>query len=103
MKRTAALALATTVVFGFGACSDDDGADLATWCELGEEINTALESGEDISDDTFDNFADAAPEEIQTASENAVDAFKESSEEAFDDPAVQDAVEEIEAYNEREC
>jgi hypothetical protein len=102
MKRTAALALATTAVLGLGACGDDDGGDLARWCQLGEEINAALESGDAITDDTFDEFADAAPEDIQDASGRAVDAFKESAE-AIDDPAVQDAVGEIEAYNESQC
>jgi len=86
-------------------CSDDGGGrgNLASWCRLGSEINNALEKGEPIPDGTFNEFAAAAPADIREASTTASVAFVASAKDAFEDPAVQAAVKDIETYNEANC
>ena len=90
------LALAT-----LGACSDDD--DEATddeYCELARE----MASNEDIpSDETLDEYVEAAPDEIKDEAELAADAIKADGPAAFDDPEVVAAIEDIEAFEEAEC
>ena len=102
-NRLVALALAAALGGTVGACGDDSDGDLATWCRLGGEINGTLGEGGLIADETYDEFAEAAPGDIREASEEATEAFKGSPEDAFEDPDVQAAVEEIEAFNEENC
>ena len=102
-NRLIALALAAALGVTAGACGDDSDGDLATWCRLGGEINGTLGEGELVPDETFDEFTEAAPGDIREASQEATEAFKASPEDAFEDPDVQAAVEEIEAFNEENC
>ena len=102
-NRLVALALAAVLGVTAGACGDDGDGDLATWCRLGGEINGALGEGEAVADETYDEFTEAAPGDIRAASQEAAEAFKASPEGAFEDPDVQAAVEEIEAFNEENC
>lgn len=88
-----------------GACGDDTGdrGNLATWCQLGGEINATLESGGQVPAATFDSFVTAAPGDVLDASRTAASAFEESPEAAFEDPDVQAAVADIEAFSEGSC
>jgi hypothetical protein len=105
MTRNRLIALALAAVLGAtaSACGDDNDGDLATWCRLGADINGTLGEGASVADETYDEFTDAAPSDIRAASEEASAAFKTSPEDAFEDPDVQAAVAEIEAFNEENC
>ena len=101
--RLVAFALAAALGVTAGACGDDSDGDLATWCRLGGEIDSTLGEGGSVDDETYDQFADAAPDAIRDASQEASAALKTSPEDAFEDPDVQAAVGEIEAFNEENC
>ena len=94
-------------VFGVAACGDDnDEGDLATYCRLSAE----LDQQEDLpSDDQLDEIRDAAPSEIRDEVDVVVDSFKEANddpenfEQVFDDPDFEEAITEIEAFEDENC
>lgn len=107
MKRFFVLILvALAATFGLAACGDDDEGDLAAYCDLVDE----LDQQEDFpSDDQLDELRDVAPAEIRDEVDLVADRLSEANddpqdaEQVFDDPEVQEAIGEIEAYEEENC
>jgi hypothetical protein len=97
----AGLLVITIAIGGFSAGSDD--GNVPAWCELGNRINEQIDLEEPVAAKTFEGFVDAAPEEIREASVTAAEGFRDAPQTASEDDQVQSAVEEVEAFHEREC
>ena len=99
----AVAALAFTAV----GCGDDDDDETAASVKEYCEFSASLDEGDDLpTDDQLDELGDLAPEEIADAVEVVVDTVKEKGADAFEDEDDEEffgAIDEIEAYEEREC
>jgi hypothetical protein len=84
------------------ACGDDDdAASNDEYCDVARELAESEEEG--FTDERLDRYVELAPDEIADEAELAADAIQERGDEAFDDPEVVDAVEDIEAFELEEC
>lgn len=100
----------TTVGPGFNSTpsfapppATENGEGIEVWCQSVDGINQALGAGGAIPDETFDRLVDAAPEDIRQATETVSEALRESPQDAFSDPEVATAGQEIEAYAASNC
>jgi len=103
--RKATVALAALALAGSGALvacgdDDDDGGDLAAYCELSAELD---EQETFPSDEQLDEIADLAPAEIADEADLAAERLQEDGEEAFDDPEVEEAFISIEEFEGENC
>jgi hypothetical protein len=115
MRRTSAIiAFLFALLLPLAACGGDDdgregadgGGDVQAYCEFSK----SLDDQEDFpTNDQLDELSDLAPAEIADDINFVVDRFKDADSdeqamiEMFDDPDVTERVENIEAFEEREC
>ncbi len=83
--------------------ASENGEGIAVWCQDVAGIRQALAAGGTIPDETFAQFVDSAPGDIRQATETASEALRASPEDAFADPEVETAIQEIEAYAASNC
>jgi uncharacterized cupredoxin-like copper-binding protein len=113
-KRTSLKVLAAFTAMAFIAvgCGDDDDsaatgddtdAELEEFCALATELD---EQEEFPSTEQLQAYGAAAPAEIKDAATTVVDAFVAAGDDpfaAFEDPAVEEAFQEIEPFEEENC
>jgi len=82
-------------------CGDDGGGDVAEYCEL----STESESADPTDEDVLNDLEDAAPDEIADEVETAVDEIRNNSDEVFagESDEFNEAVEAIEEFEAENC
>src|SRR5688572_15911958 len=102
MRRLTAGLAAVAVITVFGASSAVAGeGDVEAFCKTNRAIDKEFSKEEpdlERANELFDRAAETAPPEIADAVNTAVPAFKEDPEAAFEDPAVAEAVAQIEQF-----
>lgn len=102
MRRWTALITVGALALLGAACDDDNGEEgsLAAYCSLVE----GLDAQSDIpSAEQFEDLRQAAPDEIRDEVATASEAIEDEGEDAFNDPDVVAAIEDIEAYETQNC
>ena len=95
-----ALGLGLACTLPLAACGDDDEAS-DEYCDIARELSAQDDAPPD--DPIFDRYLEAAPDEIRDDAALALERIGEEGDEAFNDPEVLEAVENIEAFEEEEC
>jgi hypothetical protein len=98
---TGALGLGLACTLPLAACGDDDDSASDEFCDIARDL--ATQGDTDPNDPIFDQYLDAAPEEIKDDAALAIERIGAEGDEAFNDPDVVEAVENIEAFEEEEC
>ncbi|MGH2684034.1 MAG: hypothetical protein ACRDJP_01015 [Actinomycetota bacterium] len=109
MHRTlSALFALFALLTPLAACGGDDdgGGSIQAYCDF----SRSLDEQEDFpTDDQLDELSDTAPDEISDDVEFLVDRFREANdnpaevEEVFQDEEVNEAIENVEAFEEENC
>lgn len=107
MRRLGAALVVAAVVLAVGALPAAGGeGDVKRFCKTLAGIDKAFSAEEPDPDKLnrlLDRAADTAPPEIADAVGVAIPAFKENPETAFEDPAVEEAVADIEQFEYEGC
>ena len=107
MRRLTVCLAVVALVMAFGASSAvAAGGDVKKFCKANLALDKQFAADEpdlDRVNELLDTLAETAPPEIADAVNLAVPAFKENPETAFEDPAVADAVAQVEQFEYEGC